>query len=55
MLVIIGILGGAGFGGWRAKSRGGRRADILQYAAVYAIMLGLAGLFLTIFVHRASI
>ncbi|MGR3322848.1 MAG: hypothetical protein ACU0DK_13050 [Pseudooceanicola sp.] len=55
MLVIIGAVLGAVSGGYRAKVRGGKRADIVQYAIVHAIIFGLAGLFLTLFLHRALI
>ena len=48
MLVIAGLVLGAVLGGITATRRGGRPADIAQYAAVYAILLGLAGLFLTL-------
>lgn len=52
MLVILGALGGALWGGYLAKKRGGKAADIAQYAASYAIALSLAGLFVTIVVER---
>ncbi|WP_176440984.1 hypothetical protein [Oceanicola sp. 22II-s10i] len=55
MLVIIGVVLGAAWGGWRAKARGGKRADILQYAAVHALIFAIAGLFLTLFLHRALV
>ena len=53
MFVLVGAVIGALFGGWRAKARGGKRADILQYAAVHAILFALIGLFVTLFIHRA--
>ncbi|WP_165018773.1 hypothetical protein [Rhodobacter sp. SGA-6-6] len=52
MLVIGGLVIGALWGGFSAKRRGGKPADIAQYAAVYAILLGLLGLFLTIAIER---
>jgi len=55
MLVIIGVIAGALLGGWRAKSRGGKTADILQYAAVHAMLFGLGGLFLTLILHRMMV
>ncbi|WP_202076135.1 hypothetical protein [Pseudooceanicola pacificus] len=55
MIVIVALIAGAIFGGLRARARGGRRADILQYAAVYAMIFALAGLFATIFIHRATV
>lgn len=52
MIVILGALAGALWGGYLARSRGGKAADIAQYAAGYAIALSLAGLFVTIFLER---
>lgn len=52
MFVIGGLLVGAIGGGLRAKARGGKPADILQYAAVYAIIFGLIGLMITIYLDR---
>ncbi len=52
MFVIGGLVLGALGGGLRARARGGKTADIAQYAAVYAILFGLAGLFLTLILDR---
>lgn len=52
MFVIGGLALGAIGGGLRARLRGGKVADIVQYAAVYAIIFGLIGLFLTLFLDR---
>ncbi len=52
MLVIAGALFGGIFGGWRAKARGGKTADVLQYAAVHAMIFALVGLFATLILHR---
>lgn len=41
---LIGALGGA----LRAKKRGGNRLDMAQYAAIYGMIFGLIGLFVTI-------
>jgi len=46
---------GAVTGALIAKRRKGRLADILQYAFVYALVFALAGLFITLFIHRSSI
>ena len=54
MLIILGALLGAVVGGMRAKRRRGRTADILQYAAVHAMLFALVGLFLTIIVARMA-
>lgn len=52
MFVISGFLLGAVAGGLRARARGGRPADILQYAFVHGLILALVGLFLTIYLDR---
>lgn len=52
MFVIGGLVLGVLFGGYSARRRGGKAADIAQYAAVYAILFGLIGLFLTLFLDR---
>ena len=52
MFVIGGLVLGALGGGLRAKVRGGKLADILQYAAAHAIVFGLIGLFITIYLDR---
>jgi hypothetical protein len=52
MIVIAGLALGALGGGLYARRRGGKPADIAQYAAVYAILFGLLGLFLTLFIDR---
>jgi hypothetical protein len=52
MFVIGGFLLGAIGGSLRAKARGGKLADILQYAVVHAILFGLLGLFLTLILDR---
>lgn len=54
MIVIGGFVLGALWGGFSAKRRGGKLADIAQYAAVYAIALGLLGVFLTIIIERLA-
>lgn len=52
MIVILAAIAGATWGGMLARKRGGKPADIAQYAAGYAIALALAGLFVTIFLER---
>jgi hypothetical protein len=47
---VIGALGGALLA-WRRK---GSTADILQYAAVFALIFALAGLFLSILIVRLA-
>ncbi len=53
MIVILCALGGAIWGGLLARKRGGKPADIAQYAAGYGIAFALLGVFATIFIHRA--
>jgi hypothetical protein len=52
MLVIGGLILGALGGGLTARRRGGKPADIAQWAAVWAILFGVLGLFLTLFLDR---
>ena len=54
MIVIGGLVLGALWGGLFARKRGGKPADIAQYAAVFAIALGLLGVFLTILIERLA-
>lgn len=52
MIVIGGLVLGAIGGGWAATRRGGKPADIAQYAAAYGIAFGLLGLFATLILDR---
>ena len=54
MIVLAGLVIGAVLGGLTAKRRGGRRLDILQYAAIYAIIFMLLGMFASIFIDRMA-
>ena len=54
MLVLAGALGGAAWGGWLAKSRGGLKKDMAQYAAGFAILWSLIGLIATIVIERMA-
>ncbi len=54
MIVIAFILIGAVGGGLRAKGKGGNRLDIAQYAAIYGMIFGVFGLFLTIYLARMA-
>ena len=54
MIVIAGFVLGAALGAWTAHRRGGRRLDMLQYAAGYAIAFTLLGVFATIFIDRMA-
>lgn len=55
MIILIAAALGATLGALRARNRKGRLADILQYAAVYALIFALLGLFATLIIHRAAI
>lgn len=50
-----GMFIGAVFGAWRARLRQGNAKDIAQWAAVFAILFGLAGLFLLIGLQRSAL
>jgi hypothetical protein len=52
MFVIGGLILGALSGGLTARRRGGKPADIAQWAAVWAILFGLVGLFVTLALDR---
>jgi hypothetical protein len=49
---LVGIVFGALYGALAARRRGGKTPDLLQWAAVWAIIMGLAGLFLAILLQR---
>jgi hypothetical protein len=52
MFVIGGLVLGALGGGLSARRRGGKPADIALYAAVFGIIFGLLGLFVTLILDR---
>ena len=52
MIVLAGIVIGAALGVHRARKGGGNRLDMAQYGAVWGIIGGLIGLFLTIGLER---
>lgn len=54
MAPIIGLVFGALFGAVVAKRKGGNRLDMAQYAGGFAILFGLVGLFLAIYLARAA-
>lgn len=45
---------GAVWGAWTARKRGGRRMDMAQYGAVYAIGLGLVAVLASILIDRLT-
>jgi uncharacterized membrane protein YeaQ/YmgE (transglycosylase-associated protein family) len=52
MIYIISGIIGAVIGGFTAKKRKGKPADIAQYATAYAIAFALIGLILTVVLDR---
>jgi hypothetical protein len=54
MAPVIGIVLGAVTGAIVAKRKGGRALDMAQYAGSCAILFGLIGLFLAIYLARAA-
>lgn len=52
MIVLICVIAGGVYGFWRARRRRGNGFDIAQYAAVFAIIGAIIGLFVTIGVER---
>ena len=54
MAPLIGLIIGAVTGAFLAKKRGGSRLDMAQYGAAFAILFGLIGLFIAIFLARAA-
>lgn len=54
VLVLGAMVVGAALGAWRAKRRGGRALDMLQYAAAHAIPLMILALFVTIILDRTG-
>ena len=51
---LSGLLIGAIFGALGAQRRGGKMLDLLQWAAVVAMIGGLIGLFVLVFIERAA-
>ena len=54
MIVIAAMVLGAVVGAITAARRGGRKLDMLQYAAGFGIAFTIAGLFLTILIERLA-
>lgn len=50
---IFGAIG-AVIGALNARRRGGKRLDILQYAAAHGMAFAIVGLFVTVFLSRAG-
>ena len=52
---LSGLLIGALLGALGARRRGGKRLDLFQWAAVGAIMGGIVGLFVLVFIERSYV
>lgn len=52
MIILAFAILGALIGGYTARSRGGKRLDIAQYAASYSLAFAIIGLFVTVFLMR---
>ncbi|MCF2872276.1 hypothetical protein L0664_14465 [Octadecabacter sp. G9-8] len=50
-----GLFLGAVLGAFRAKSRDGKIADMAQWAAVFAMIFGIIGLFIAVIITRNTI
>ena len=53
-LPLAGIVIGALLGAFKAKSKGGKPADMAQWGAVFAMIFGIIGLFILIIITRAA-
>ncbi|WP_196778350.1 hypothetical protein [Thalassorhabdomicrobium marinisediminis] len=50
-----GLILGALLGAYRARAQGGKLADILQWAAVFAMIFGVIGLFIAVILTRLAV
>lgn len=55
MAPVLGLVFGAITGALVAKRRGGNGLDMAQYAGSFAIIFGLIGLFIAIFLARQAV
>jgi len=52
---VAGMLGGLVIGALRARMRGGKWQDMLQWALVHALIGAMIGLFALIFIERSYV
>lgn len=52
ILPLAGLLLGLLIGAFRAKKRGGKTEDILQWAVIHGLILAMIGLFALVFIER---
>jgi hypothetical protein len=50
-----GLVLGALLGAVRARMRGGKMLDLLQWGAAFGIIFGLIGLFILVFIERSAV
>ncbi len=55
MIVLVAALAGIALGIFNAKKRGGKGLDMAQYAAGYGIAFAIAGLLVTVAIHRMAV
>lgn len=49
---LSGLFIGAVLGAYRAKTKGGKTADMAQWAAVFAMIFGVIGMFIAVIITR---
>ncbi len=54
MLGWIAFVLGAAWGAWVARRRGGNWLDMLQYGAVWGVILGLIAIFASVWLMRSA-
>jgi len=50
-----GLMLGALLGIWRARAKGGKTLDLVQWAAVFALIGGMIGLFILVMIERSYV
>jgi hypothetical protein len=55
ILPLAGLIIGMVFGAVMAWRKGGKRLDILQWAAVNAMIFGVIGLFILLYIERNAL
>ena len=55
ILPLGGLLLGALIGAVRARMQGGKALDMLQWGAAFAVVFGIVGLIILVFIQRAAV
>ncbi len=55
ILPLGGLVLGALIGAIRARMRGGKVLDMLQWGAAFGVILAIVGLFVLVFIQRAAV